>query len=399
MQYNDCLNRIYSSRGNGAVKKMHELCRLLGNPQEAVKAIHVAGTNGKGSVVTKIAAALQLEGYRVGLYTSPHISCFRERVRINGEKISEADVVLYLEKIFSFGIPATFFEHATLLAFAYFAAQKVDVAVLEAGIGGRLDATNVCSPILTVITSIGLDHTEVLGDTIEKIALEKAGIVKPNVPLVIGPHVPREIVASKAVELNAPFYAVDERSQHYEEENRSVAKKALAVLGKNVPLRQESIDQGLEALPSCRFHLIEEAALKERFGLSVPKAVILDVAHNIDGVKRLLERLKISVCKLPFSVVCGFSRDKDVRACLQKLMEEAQALFFVQAVSDRAMPVQELIEIAREIDAAKSCYAFSEIEEGIEKACFYAADQGNVLVVCGTFYIMNECRHFFGIEG
>ncbi|MBS0656004.1 MAG: bifunctional folylpolyglutamate synthase/dihydrofolate synthase, partial [Verrucomicrobia bacterium] len=352
---------------------MRKACALLGDPQKDIKAIHVAGTNGKGSVTHKIAASLQNEGYRVGLYTSPHISCYRERIRINGEKITETEVVALLEKILSLGIALTFFECTTLAAFAYFAAAKVDVAVLEVGIGGRLDATNVCSSILTVITSVSLDHTDLLGHTVEEIAREKAGILKPNIPLVIGPYVPREPVERRALELNVPISYVDEIFESYEDENVCVAKKALKVLADTFPLKQQSIVEGLKELPACRFQVLD-------------KDVIFDVAHNVDGVRRLLQRLKIYLQGKPFGVVCGFSRDKEVKECLQLLMEQAQALFFVQAESHRAVPVDELREIAKEIDPT-----YTEIYEGLQKA----QESGTALVVCGTFYIMEECYKFF----
>jgi dihydrofolate synthase/folylpolyglutamate synthase len=175
-----------------------KLAALLGMPHTKFRSVHVTGTNGKGSVCTKIASGLQMAGLKVGLYTSPHISSFRERVSINGELISEQEVVLHLSRVMSLAqehnIPATFFELTTLMAFCHFAQRNVEYAVVEVGIGGRLDATNIISPDLSVLTSIGLDHTDILGPTVEHITREKSGIIKQNAPAVIGPSVPRDIV-------------------------------------------------------------------------------------------------------------------------------------------------------------------------------------------------------------
>lgn len=376
MHYKACLDILYSLRAKG-IKSSLQTARLLSQalhfPEKSFKSIHIAGTNGKGSVATKIAACLERAGYRVGLYTSPHITSFRERICINGEMISEEDVTRALEKLFSFNIPATFFAYTTILAFDYFAKKKVDIAVLETGLGGRLDATNICEPILTVITSINLDHTQVLGDTVEQIAREKAGILKWGVPLVIGPHVPRGVMQEVATALDISLYTVDEEVVSYEEENQLVAKKALKVLENDFNLNQESIESGIEAVPPCRFQLI--------------KGVIFDVAHNVNGVQRLFARLNQPVC-----VLCGFSQDKDVESCLREIMKHAEAVFFVETVSERAMPTKALFEMAQKIDPDKICFTFSDISEGMKQATKYAGDCGQLLVVCGTFFIMDDCR-------
>lgn len=207
-KYQDLLKKLFAVNLHGGIKlglkNIQQLNQLLGNPIAQFKSIHVAGTNGKGSVVTKIAKGLEEEGFRVGLYTSPHISCFRERIKINGRMIDEASVTSILERIFNVieqeKIAATFFEITTALAFLYFAKQRVDFAVLETGLGGRLDATNIVTPLLSIITSISLEHVEQLGETIDAIASEKAGIIKPNIPVLIGPCVPVGIIEKFADE-------------------------------------------------------------------------------------------------------------------------------------------------------------------------------------------------------
>ncbi|MEI6241855.1 MAG: Mur ligase family protein, partial [Chlamydiota bacterium] len=187
--YREWIKRISDlpSKKIPSLDEMKRGLEFVGHPEKAFESIHVAGTNGKGSVCTKVAKALSLEGYRVGLYISPHISSYRERISINGLMISEEEVVKYLERIFQIPIEFSFFEISTLLAFMYFADQLVEFAVLETGLGGRYDATNVVDPIVSVITSIGWDHMHILGDTLEAIACEKGGIIKREVPLVLGP--------------------------------------------------------------------------------------------------------------------------------------------------------------------------------------------------------------------
>ncbi len=397
MQYEECLEKLFACHARGiklGLQNIQAMSMCLSEPQKQLQAIHVAGTNGKGSVVTKIAAALQAQGYKVGLYTSPHVSSFRERIRINGECISEEDVTSLMNKIFSLQMPATFFEYTTMLAFAYFAKEKVDVCVLETGLGGRFDATTICVPVLTVITSISLDHTQVLGHTEEEIAYEKAGIMKQGVPLVIGPRVPKQVILEHAQLLDVPLYTVEKQSMNYEQENQDIARLALQVLAVSFHLDSSSIEQGLQALPPCRFERLDEEYLAKHFLEPVPRGVILDVAHNPDGVEKLLFRLQETFGSDPFCVVCGFSKDKDVSLCLKKLKQKAKALFFVQAASPRAMLVEKLMCQADAIEGDASLFCCRDVRNGMESAFAYAAEHRIRLVVCGTFFIMDECRQF-----
>lgn len=394
MDYKACLDSLFCLRANGAkgsLDVMRQLSCRLNFPEKSFTTIHVAGTNGKGSVVTKIAASLQKEGYRVGRYMSPHISSFRERICINGEMISEEDIVEGMERLYSLGISAAFFEYTTMLAFDYFARKQVDIAVLETGLGGRFDATNICEPILTVITSISLDHTQILGASVEEIAYEKIGIAKEGVPLVIGPQVPRGLLK---IPDGVPYYFVDEVGIDYEEENRLIAKKALELLSKDIPIKKESIEEGLKAVPPCRFELFDEAYLVSRFGSSIPKAVIFDVAHNVDGLQKLFARLRQSFGKTPVCVLCGLSQDKEVQGCLQEIVESSEMAVFVQASSGRAMSAGALLEIAKELNQEKSYYAFEDLKEGMKEGFAHASSSGGVLVVCGTFFIMDDCRRW-----
>ena len=227
MNYTETLNYLYSSTpvfekiGNTAYKEglynSLELDRHLGHPHQQFKSIHVAGTNGKGSTSHTLAAILQANGYKVGLYTSPHLVDFRERIRVNGRCIEEGYVMEFVQKHRSFFEPLhpSFFELTTALAFQYFADKQVDIAVIEVGLGGRLDCTNIITPILSVITNIGIDHTQFLGTTLPEIAAEKAGIIKSNVPVVIGETLPetRVIFSQKTKEKAAPVIFAEENDE------------------------------------------------------------------------------------------------------------------------------------------------------------------------------------------
>ena len=351
---------------------MKQLLEAIGNPERMVPAIHVAGTNGKGSVSTKIAAALTLAGLKTGLYTSPHISSFRERIRINGAMIPEEKVVEHLAPLFNF--EATFFEYVTALAFTYFANERVDRAVLEVGLGGRLDATNLCHPILTIITSISLDHTKELGDTIECITREKAGIIKSGVPIVIGPRVSGAVVEPIAKERGAPLFQVEGSFATTEEENQAVARMALQLL----QVDNHFIEAAIQKLPPCRFELFETQWGK----------VLLDVAHNPDGVERLVKRLQSHFPKnTRFHFVYGASKDKDFGACLQLLKPIAARLICVEAASPRAASAALLASVGSFETAASVGEAIASLGEA-----------SGVTIVLGTFFIMAEARRFLGVE-
>ncbi len=369
---------------------MQELLLQLGNPHERYPTIHVAGTNGKGSTTTKIASVLMKSGYKVGVYTSPHISSFRERIRVNEEMIGENEVVAMLPAILEHGDEATFFEYTTALAFAYFAAAKVDIAVIETGLGGRLDATNVITPILSVITSIEFDHTAILGTTLEAIACEKAGIIKQGVPLVIGPHVPRDIIEPYARKAQSPLFQVTQTPDSYEEENCLIAKQSIDVISNKYKIPAEAIKKGLASLPPCRFERVDDERLQKRFG-HTPLAVILDVAHNPDGIRRLFSRVRATYSG-PIHVVYGSCSDKDYGACLEYISQIAEMITCVQGSVARAQAPNELTAHVKGITA----YAADSLSEGLEHAYAQACHKRATLIVTGTFYIMSEARRFFG---
>ncbi len=390
-RYKTLLNKLFEINMHGGMKlglnNIIHLNEALGNPAQDFKTIHVAGTNGKGSVVTKIARALEFEGYRVGLYTSPHISTFRERIKVNNQLIDEETTVELLQKIFNIvekeKIPATFFEITTALALAYFAALNVDYAVLEAGLGGRLDATNIVLPELAIITSISLEHTEYLGHRLEEITKEKAGIIKPHIPILIGPCVPKQVVEPIALRQGSPLIQVTGHFLFYDEENNAIAKEALHYLG----IRKTSIDAGLKIRPPCRMELICQ-----------PPPVILDVGHNPDGLEHLFQAVKEQYPHISLRIVFGLSRNKDIEGCLNVLKKYGEYFHIVEASNGRGLGIVELHKKMLEQGfATTSIFQDASITNGIHKAMKAAKQQKQLLIICGTFFIMSEARATLGI--
>lgn len=402
MNYNQFIQKLFHMNRKGRVKldllNMELLCKAYHNPQNKYKIIHVAGTNGKGSVTTKIAAGLQTAGFKTGLYTSPHISTFRERIQINGAMISKHTVEDLLNQIFhlqeSESLSATFFEITTLLAFKYFADSNVDYAVLETGLGGRLDATNVVRPILSVITSISLDHTDILGKTIESITKEKAGIIKPNTPVIIGPQVDSQIIKSIANSLSSSVYQVSACEGSYDEENKGVAKKALQVIG----IPNDCIEAGLNAIPPCRMETFYPHQFSLGSAKNLPPAIILDVGHNPDGLLRLFSSVKKKFPQHSFYVLCGLSKGKDLQSCFSIILDQAETLHLIKANNDRAASIEKLQKTLLSLGISPtSIESHTNISEALKVAIKKAGERGQILLVCGTFFIMAEIRESLGI--
>lgn len=385
--YTELIKKLYQVNLHGGVKlglsNVFLLDEALSYPSSQFQSIHVAGSNGKGSVVTKIAKALEIVGHRVGLYTSPHISCFRERIRINGEMIPEKSVEDILPQIFEVieknKIPATFFEITTLLALKYFAEENIDIAVLETGLGGRLDATNIVIPKLSVITSISVEHAEILGETIEKITKEKAGIIKARVPIIIGPNVPFNIVNEIAEAQQSPLIQVSGSYGSFDAENRAIAGQALETL--NVP--KQAIIEGIQALPPCRVEKV-----------SVPgysHDIILDVAHNPDGLMHLFQ----SIPKEPYTIIFGLSKSKDIPGCLKIIQQQGSEFYLVEARNGRGIPVEELKKTM--IDQGippERIHVEANIDQSIKKAL----TKDRTILITGTFFIMSDARRALGIN-
>ncbi len=329
--------------------------------------MHVGGTNGKGSVSLKIAKACSLAGLKTGLFTSPHLFAFEERIQISDSLIPQERVKSGLEKLFKIAeeekITPTFFEMATYLAFDYFREEKVDIAVIEVGMGGRLDATNLIHPLVSIITSISREHVPYLGETLEEIAAEKAGIVKRKVPLVIGPHAKAEAIKQAAIFHCSPLYEVEGNFSFYDQENQAVAKQALSLL--SIPS-----EKGLQYRPLCRFE--------------IKGNMVFDVAHNPDGFKHLTHALEFHFPNEKFRFVLGMSPTKEMAPCFCQIAPLATAFHLVQSKDGLTAPVLELVPYVKKFNIPY--FLEITIKEGIAHA--KAAKER--IVVCGSFYIMQE---------
>lgn len=348
-----------------------ELDQHFGHPHIAYKTIHIAGTNGKGSCSHTLAAILQEAGYKVGLYTSPHLVDFRERIRVNGHPISEQRVIDFVEQERAFFEPLnpSFFELTTALALLYFKEQQVDVAVIEVGLGGRLDCTNIITPVLSLITNISFDHTQFLGNTLEQIAAEKAGIIKQHVPVVIGETVPetRTVFKQKAAICKAPIYFAEEEPEvlsskvcqtggrdyitqnfgnlhgqlggEYQERNANTVQKALPLLQEIFNITPNNIIRGFANVTTL-------TGLRGRWEkLRENPVVICDTGHNVAGWKWLAPQIKSAVCR-KLRLIFGMVDDKDVETVI-KLLPKNATYYWAQASTKRAIPSNIIAEMGR----------------------------------------------------
>lgn len=405
MTYQETIEYLYNATpvfekiGAGAYKEGLEntlaLDEHFGHPHRKFKTIHVAGTNGKGSVSHSLAATLQKAGYKVGLYTSPHLIDFSERIRINGLNINEEYVVDFVEKERSFFEPLhpSFFELTTALAFKYFADEGVDIAVIEVGLGGRLDCTNIITPLLSVITNISFDHTGFLGDTLAKIAGEKAGIIKQDVPVVIGESTSetKPVFLAKAAEKNAPIlfaedYACDntidfELKGNYQNQNLRTILCAIDALKMNI-----SKDTIREALAN----VCELTGLRGRWEtLQKEPLVICDTGHNVGGWNYLSKQIAAERCKTR-RIVFGMVDDKDVSTVIGMLPKDA-TFYWTQAETHRAIPAQRISELAK----AQKLHGevFTTVKDAYIKA-LEDADKDDFVFVGGSSYVVADLLTF-----
>ena len=379
----------------------------LGHPHKNFRTIHVAGTNGKGSCSHTLAAILQNMGLKVGLYTSPHIVDFRERIRVNGECLSEQYVVDFVEKHRSFFEPLhpSFFELTTAMAFRYFADAKVDIAVIEVGLGGRLDCTNIITPELSIITNISLDHTQFLGNTLAKIAGEKAGIIKEGVNVVIGEDVEetRTVFEAKAKEKHAPIVfaqdnpevlgseACEEGGRNYEtvnfgmihgdlsgdyqEKNMNTCLTACKVLG---------IER--EAIINAVAHVTEKTGLVGRWmKINEKPLAICDTGHNVGGWQYLAPQIKAQKCE-KLRIVFGMVDDKDIDSVMSMLPENA-IYYWTQATSHRAIPKEKVASIAHSHNLKGNMY--DSVKEAYHKA-LEESGENDFIFVGGSSYIVAD---------
>jgi dihydrofolate synthase/folylpolyglutamate synthase len=393
-----------------------QLCAALDNPEKKFKSIHIAGTNGKGSVSHMLAAVFQKAGYKTGLYTSPHLVDFRERIKINGEMISEQHVVTFTERVRPLidAIEPSFFEITVGMAYDYFAEQKVDIAIIETGLGGRLDSTNVITPELSIITNIGFDHMNLLGNSLEQIAYEKAGIIKKDVPVIISETLPHTLAVFNRIadEKHSPLTIASQNWQVTEwtwEKHLfrvSVASKTNTdhlVYDLDLPgiYQSKNLLAVLEAIHAMRikgWNIPESAvrvALKEVKKLTglygrwdmihEHPSVILDVAHNVDGIKQLLQQVELTTHR-ELHLVIGMVKDKEIDAILSLLPITAN-YYFTQANIPRALPADELREAAatKKLDGA----SFPDVNTALRNA-IDAAHQDDLIIVCGSVFLVGE---------
>ena len=381
---------MYQRSGIAAYKKdignIIKACKILNNPQKKIKTIHIAGTNGKGSTAHMLASILQEAGYKTGLYTSPHLKDFRERIKINGEIIDKKYIINFIkENQLEFEkINMSFFEFTVAMAFNYFTESKVDIAIIETGLGGRLDSTNIINPELSIITNIGLDHTNLLGNTIEKIAFEKAGIIKKNTPIIIGrkQDKTKEIFKSIAKEKNAKLYYNDNPKNittdvkgDYQNENIGTAIKAIEVLNWNIS--NEQINKGIN-------NIIKNTGLEGRWQkLSENPLTICDVGHNEDGIKNILRQIeKTKFNKLHF--IFGSVNDK-VLTNVFKLLPKKAKYYFCAAKIDRALQTNILKQRAEEFNLYGD--EFSSVNQAYINAKENASKDDLIFIGGSTFIV------------
>ncbi len=394
------------------------LCDYLGNPEKKIKTIHIAGTNGKGSVSHMLAAILQSAGYKTGLYTSPHLKDFRERIKINGEMISELEVISFTDKMSEIieKIQPSFFELTVAMAFDHFV-DKVDIAAIETGLGGRLDSTNVVSPEISVITNIGWDHMNLLGDSLEKIAAEKAGIIKPGITVVIGEFIPetRAVFENIARQKNAPLYFAQEhryvsawtdnkhflqaevaRKDQVDHHNYQLdlngiyqLKNLITVLETCEQLRLQGWKISEENIRNGLKHSKELNGLHGRWEIiNQEPMVIIDVAHNKNGIDQLLEQIEL-MSYSELHLIIGMVKDKDITQIL-KLLPASAIYYFTQAQIPRALPSEEMKNIATSFGLKGE--AFANVNQALNKAK-NTAHKDDLIIICGSVFLVGEVEY------
>ena len=398
MKYEEGLNYLFSKlpmyqrTGAAAYKKdignIIKACKILDNPQNKFKSIHIAGTNGKGSTAHMLASIFQEAGYKTGLYTSPHLKDFRERIKIDGQLISEKDTLDFILKNKNQyeKIEMSFFEYTVAMAFDYFANENVDIAIIETGLGGRLDSTNIISPEISIITNIGYDHTNLLGNSLEEIAKEKAGIIKKNTPVIIGrkQKETEHIFKSEAKEKNSPIhfckknlnYSTDLKGE-YQKENLNTALQAMKIL--NLNINDGIISKGLN-------NVVKNTGLNGRWQTIAKKPLtICDTGHNEDGIKNNIKQLKkLKFNKLHF--VFGTVNDKDLRKILRLLPVNAQ-YYFCSANIARSLNSEKLLE------ESKNFKLLGEQYESVIEAYHSAqsnAKMDDLIFIGGSTFIVAE---------
>lgn len=396
VDYPALLNRLLQlQRSRGmllGLEQMHALDDALGEPSKSFPSVHIGGTNGKGSVSWKLAHALTLSGYKVGLFTSPHISTFRERILIGSKMRSQSFLEQELPRLFSLceekGLTPTFFELTTALAFLAFAQEKVDIAIVEVGLGGRLDATNILSPLLTCITSISKDHCDWLGHSLEEIASEKGGIIKPGVPLVVPSGLP-SVLRRISAEKNSPYCEVEGKASSANAQNSLLAATIahkLASFGFSCP--DITLSKLEQERPPCRF----EQFVVEREEKKI--SIVLDVAHNPASFEELTRQLKDGEKGL---FILALSKDKDIKGCLLPLKERATGLILATGSHPRLASPEELFQAALEVGfEPEQLHKSGQMPDSLQLAC--ELQKNERIIACGSFFVLSAARAWLGIQ-
>ena len=408
-------HRIGKAAYKADLRNTLELDNYFGQPHKKFATVHVAGTNGKGSVSHMIASILQEAGYKTGLYTSPHLTDYRERIRINGQKISEEAVISFVEnnKEVLYSINPSFFEMSVAMAFNYFAENEVDIAVIEVGLGGRLDSTNIITPLLSIITNIGHDHMDLLGDTLEKVAAEKAGIIKNDIPVIIGEKqdLTDYVFISKAARAYSELFFAEDyyvckldepdlltglrryslmqtdkpviikgeipMGGSYQEKNLQVVATAADILRYRFNLTTEQIILGIKKTVrntglQGRWQIIENSPL-----------IICDTGHNKEGLEKVIGQINTTP-KKNLHMVIGFVKDKDIRSVLPLMPADAR-YYFTKASVPRALDERILMETAREYNLKGS--SFHNVMDALNEAKRNAGSDDMIFVGGSTFVV------------
>jgi len=386
---------IGSKAYNGKLDNIIDICELLDNPQNKFKTIHVAGTNGKGSVCNMLASILTQSGYNVGLFTSPHLLDFRERIRINGEVISEQYVIDFVKNHNSVfcEIQPSFFEWSTALAFDYFESNKVDIAIIETGLGGRLDSTNIISPLVSVITSIGIDHTQYLGSSTEAIAKEKGGIIKSNVPVVLGEGIEVLSVFEKiASKNNSPLHIATQNNNQplsslkgdFQKNNVATALTVIDLIQQPFSkITSKSISKGLLSIQT-------NTGLRGRWETlqNAPK-VIADIGHNVHAIKQTVKELELEIYN-NIHIIWGMVADKEVDKVINLLPKNATYYLCTPNIP-RALSTKQLENSFAE---KQTKISFSSCSEAY-KAAMKFANSNDLILVGGSTFVVSEILHDF----
>jgi len=402
MTYADAIQSLYDLRLFGAkfgLENTVRLAALAGNPQDRLRFIHVAGTNGKGSTCAMLESIYRAAGLRVGMFTSPHLVSFAERIQVNRQFISEPEVVRLVNRLqkplkeFPEDHHPTFFEMITVMALIHFAEQNCDLVVWETGLGGRLDATNIVSPLASVITNIGIEHSEWLGDTVEQIAAEKAGIIKPGVPIITAarPGEGLEVIASVAAKQHAPLTSVDlaevnrppldtvELSLHgpHQRLNAATALAAVRVLGETIAVGDDAQRQGLAS--------VRWPGRMERVQTASGRNLLLDGAHNPAGAEALRVAIEAEFPESKPTIIFGVFKDKDSASMCHSLAPLAGRLLLTPVHSDRSEDPARLVAACREVNAHAGIEVCASLSEALEKTA-----RDPFVVVAGSLYLVGE---------